>query len=140
MDERLMWHGIARHGAPVTSAVHEAIARAGAWIERSEMYSNLSVCLVIGMDAEDVASVAAALASVPGFEPSAKTRQALARLAGASIDARTEVASGACEAAPCALVTGRPWAPRGDAREVFATLALTYPRGDGSLARERAPG
>lgn len=33
MDERLMWQGVARSGAAVTSAVHEAVARAGAWIE-----------------------------------------------------------------------------------------------------------
>lgn len=140
MDERLMWQGVGRGGAAVTSAVHEAVARAGAWIERCEMYSNLSVCLVLGMNVEDVAAVARALASVPGFEPSPKTRLALLGLMSEHEVARAEVSPGACDVAPCAVVTGRPWAPRGDEREVFATLALTYPRGDGSVARERSPG
>lgn len=135
-----MWQGVARGGAAVTSAVHEAVARAGAWIERSEMYSNLSVCLVLGMNDEDVAAVAGALAGVPGFEPSEKTRIALAALTAKARLVRAEVAAGACDVAPCAVVTGRPWAPRGDAREVFATLALTYPRGDGSTLRKKAPG
>ncbi|MFO0746098.1 MAG: hypothetical protein U1F43_10545 [Myxococcota bacterium] len=140
IDRRYQWQGVARDGLAVTTAAHEAVARAGAWIERSDQYSNLSLCLLLGMRVDDVADVARALAAVPGFEPNAATRVSLEALARGGATAsqlvpETPAAPEACAARPCQLVTGRPFAPEGGDGEVFATLALTFPRGDGELAR-----
>ncbi len=145
MDERYRWQGVARAPLAVTDAVHTAVVQAGAWLERTDMYSNLSTCFVLGMASDDTPAVARALLAAPGFEPTAATRAALAELAaGAPFpepvpDARG-AAPDACATGPCALAAGRPWAPRGDAHEVFATLVLLYPSGDGSVARARPPG
>lgn len=144
MDEQLRWQVVAREPLAATDAVHAAVVRAGAWIERSEAYSNVSLCLVLGMAAADVPAVARALAAVPGITPSDKTRVALAALGG--LDGRglqpdaPPTADPSCAARTCEVVVGRPWTPTLDDGDVYATLALTFPKGDGSVARTRPPG